>query len=665
MARRFATTHHACTVAPVRPSPLVALALVTMICGAGCDGGDSEAPTLAHVATIAGGSLGDGRLATEVPLDASDLATDRQGNIYLNDHARLHRIDRATGRISTIAGGDDPAQCRYTIGTRPACLDVSAIAIDRNDRIYATHTYENAIVEIEPATGAIRFVAQTSWTGALTTDPAGDLFVNDIDEARILRIDPRTGAMTRAAGNGDGESTAAECPLDVPATATCLGRSVGLAADREGGLLISGDLLPSLRRVDPDTGFLTALPAPNGRVAVAADDTLVVSLPDEDRVVRANPRTGAVTTLIAGTPDDPLSPRAVAVDPEGRTLVLTGDHRLLRLDRAGGDPEVVAGNGSADHCGDGGPATDACLGQMNDLDVAPNGDVVLAEASGPIRVIGARDGRIATLTDLRNSTVPACNNLPSRLAVGPTGDAFVAGFFFAACRVDHETGAVSLVAGGTACDGLGNPAPRAGDLAVGACLFFTDLLVEKDGAVLIADDYKPHIWRIDPATGRLAVVAGTGEGGPCDATGDGGDARAACVSPFRLGQDGAGNLYVLESGDFGEGTRVRRIDAATGVITTVAGTGVPDDCGDGGPAVAACLAARNLLVDASGNLFLGGRNGVRKVDAATGLITTVYRDDTSRFDISLDALDDRGRLLFFTAESAPRVRRLTLPATPR
>ncbi len=440
---------------------------------------------------------------------------------------------------------------------------------------------------------------------------------------------------------------------------------MGLAADREGGLLISGDSFPSLRRVDPDTGLLSALPVPNGRVAVAADDTLVVSLPAEDRVVRADPATGAVTTLIAGTPGHPLAPRAVAVDPEGRTLVLTGDHRLLRLDRAGGDPEVVAGNGSADHCGHGGPATEACLGAMNDLDVAPNGDVVIAETSGPIRVIGARDGRIATLTDMRDSTVPACNTLPSRLAIGPTGDAFVAGFFYAACRVGRDTGAMSLVAGGTACDGFGNPAPREGDLAVGACLFFTDLLVTADGGVLIADDYTPRIWRIDPATGRLAVVAGTGERGSCDAAGDGGDARAACVSPLRLGQDGAGNLYVLERGDFGEGTRVRRIDAATGVITTVAGTGFADDCGDGGPALTACIAARNLLVDAGGTLFLGGRAGVRMIDAATGIITTVYRDDTSRFDVSLDALDDRGRLLFFTAESAPRVRRLTLPATTR
>ncbi len=208
----------------MRPSPLVALALATVICcGTGCDGGDSDTPTIAHVTTIAGGSVGDGRLATEVPLAANDVATDRQGNLYVADHARLRRIDRATGRISTIAGGDDPAQCGYTIGTRPACLDVSAMAIDGNDRIYATHTYESTIVQIEPATGTISLVARTSWPGAITTDPAGGLFVSDVDEARILRIDPRTGATTRAAGNGDGESTAAECPLDVPATTTCIG----------------------------------------------------------------------------------------------------------------------------------------------------------------------------------------------------------------------------------------------------------------------------------------------------------------------------------------------------------------------------------------------------------------------------------------------------------
>ena len=70
-----------------------------------------------------------------------------------------------------------------------------------------------------------------------------------------------------------------------------------------------------------------------------------------------------------------------------------------------------------------------------------------------------------------------------------------------------------------------------------------------------------------------------------------------------------------------------------------------------------------MLVDADGNLFLGGFEEVREVDAATGVITTVYRDGTSSFYYSLDAIDPAGRLLFWTEESLPRVRRLTLPAS--
>ena len=103
----------------------------------------------------------------------------------------------------------------------------------------------------------------------------------------------------------------------------------------------------------------------------------------------------------------------------------------------------------------------------------------------------------------------------------------------------------------------------------GACVIVADLLADTHGALLIADNYRPRVWRVDPASGRFSLVAGNGSGGFC---GDGGDARAACVRPTRLARDAQGNLFVLDDAeDRGFGTRVRRIDAETGVITTVAG----------------------------------------------------------------------------------------------
>ena len=86
--------------------------------------------------------------------------------------------------------------------------------------------------------------------------------------------------------------------------------------------------------------------------------------------------------------------------------------------------------------------------------------------------------------------------------------------------------------------------------------------------------------------------------------------------------DAQGNLYIADTGN----NRIRRVDAATGVITTVAGDGTNRFGGDGGPAVNASLSSpRGVAVDAAGNLFLTDtfNSRIRRVDVGTGVITTV------------------------------------------
>ena len=122
------------------------------------------------------------------------------------------------------------------------------------------------------------------------------------------------------------------------------------------------------------------------------------------------------------------------------------------------------------------------------------------------------------------------------------------------------------------------------------------------------------------ALGTIDTVAGTGSKGYA---GDGGPARAALLSePFMCAFDAAGNLYVAEATNH----CVRRIDTVTGVIATVAGTGDPGYSGDGGPATRATLNEPYALqVDANGDLYIVDRLNavIRKVDALTGRITTV------------------------------------------
>jgi hypothetical protein len=122
------------------------------------------------------------------------------------------------------------------------------------------------------------------------------------------------------------------------------------------------------------------------------------------------------------------------------------------------------------------------------------------------------------------------------------------------------------------------------------------------------------------AKGIIQTVVGTGQAGY---SGDGGPAtRATAREPFMCDFDTAGNLYVCEARNH----CVRKVDAATGVITTIAGTGQAGYSGDGGPATRATInEPYALAVDRNGDIYIVDRlnAAVRKVEAATGVITTI------------------------------------------
>jgi hypothetical protein len=97
--------------------------------------------------------------------------------------------------------------------------------------------------------------------------------------------------------------------------------------------------------------------------------------------------------------------------------------------------------------------------------------------------------------------------------------------------------------------------------------------------------------------------------------------------PFDIAIDAAGDLFIADNPVFSDLSisRVRKV-TPDGIITTVAGTGQTGFIGDGGPATAAHLAHPDVLaVDSAGNLFISDWDNyrVRKVDAVTGIITTV------------------------------------------
>ena len=152
--------------------------------------------------------------------------------------------------------------------------------------------------------------------------------------------------------------------------------------------------------------------------------------------------------------------------------------------------------------------------------------------------------------------------------------------------------------------------------------------MDATGNVYITDAANNNIRKIDAATGIINTIAGTGATGY---TGDGGPATAAKLDvPFDMGMDTHGNLFFTDA----ENNVVRKIDATTGIITTVAGNGLTGWEGDGGTALSARMnEPTGIFIDPQINLFVGEyRSGVnRRIDGATGIITTLAGDGIPGF----------------------------------
>jgi len=145
------------------------------------------------------------------------------------------------------------------------------------------------------------------------------------------------------------------------------------------------------------------------------------------------------------------------------------------------------------------------------------------------------------------------------------------------------------------------------------------LVIGPDGALYFCEIGNHRIRRLDLKSHRISTVAGTGTKGY---SGDGGPALAANLNePYEVRFDRTGNMYFAEM----QNHIVRRVDAHTKIITTIAGTGQPGFSGDGGPAAKAALRQpHSIAFDAQQNLLICdiGNLRIRRVDLKTGIIET-------------------------------------------
>ena len=520
---------------------------------------------------------------------------------------------------------------------------------------------------------------------ALIPDRARNLYIADYNNHRIRRVAP-DGVITTVAGTG----TAGFSGDNGPATAAQLNRPYGLALDAAGNLYIADSYNHRIRRVTP-AGVITTVagtgtagysgdngPASSARlyypygITLDAAANLYIGENGNNRVRKVTPE-GVITTA-AGTGVNGFSgdggpstsaqlsnPMGVEVDPTGNLYIADyGNHRVRRVG-TDGVISTMAGSGVRGYGGDGGPAASAQMDNPRSLALDGAGNLYIADTGNECIRRVTRAGTISTLAGRAwygfsgdgGSASQAKLSAVRGVAVDAAGEVYIADTFNHRIRrvISSATGgpltiitAFSLP-GGTAgvaysatLAAAGGATPYrwslvSGELPPGLSLdasagtlrgtparagnFALTLRVTDSAGTAVT---KPFAITLSwrASTGVISTVAGSGVRGYA---GDGGPATAARLNyPYEVVTDAAGNLYI---GDYWN-HRIRKV-TRDGLISTVAGTGEQGFEGDGGPATAAQLNGPNgITLDAQGNLYVSDQRNqrIRKIDSA-GVITTV------------------------------------------
>lgn len=474
----------------------------------------------------------------------------------------------------------------------------------------------------------------------LAVDGKGNIYFADAAGSRIRKVNS-SGIISTVAGNGTKCDHAGVCGDGGLATSANLNLPESVALDVNGNIYIAdaGDNRVRVVNTQTTTIIIAGVSIPKGDIQTVAGNSSPCT----------NPQTACgdgASAILANV----TLPYGVAVDASGNIYIADTRDQKIRFVNTSGIISTFAGNGigcsnQKSGCGDGKAPTSAELDLPQGVFVDASNNVYIADTgNNRIRLVSAATQLISTLVDSTGTqgfagdggaAASAQIDLPGGIWVDSTGNLFVSDSGNERVRVVNNQ-ASAIVVGGTTIQpgtiatiagggngGDGGPATKA-TLALP-----WDVTEDAAGNLYIVDQGNNRIRKVTNPTGSatISTVVGTGSTGY---SGDGGLATAATLNgPSSIAFDSNGNMYIADSNNL----VVREVNAITGIISTVAGTGsscfpTTAACGDGLLATAAGVGFAfplNIALDQSNNLYISDYQGykIRKVTASTGIISTV------------------------------------------
>jgi sugar lactone lactonase YvrE len=374
------------------------------------------------ITTVAGNGIngysGDGGLATAAMLrNPTGVAVDASGNLYIADYInnRIRKVS-PSGIIITIAG---TGTFGYSGDGGPATsaqfANPRGVAVDGSGNLYIADLINHRIRKVNLITGIITTVAgrgaggysgdgslataaQLSFPSGVAVDGSGNLYIGDNGNNRIRKVNLGNGIITTVAGNG----TVGYSGDNGPATSAQLSGPAGVAVDGSNLYIADGNNY-RIRKVNLSTGIIT-LVAGNGAGGYSGDGGLA-------------------------TAAQLYAPEGVVVDGSGNLYIAEiNNNRVRKVNLSTGIITTVAGNGTVGYSGDGGPATSAQLTSPTGVAVDGSGNLYIA-ASGSIRKVSFPTGPTITTSALSATTY--CQGATLNVSFTTTGTFSQDAFFFA------------------------------------------------------------------------------------------------------------------------------------------------------------------------------------------------------------------------------------------